>query len=194
MKTEREYLVSLGLAQAGRGRFSAKAKEALASARANGMEFAQTATQIAKIERKAKPKTAPKPVVRISSNRPAKDSYDVKAVRAWGEKAGFLDKGARGKLPTQVILDYLAENGNSVPASPRKVVVRQPRSKVREETTAWAIVRRGPKDPAYVSEPLVAVSTCGRCTRGISYCGCDAGPVAPKYLGGELLMLTKPVK
>lgn len=42
MQTEREYLVSLGLAKEGRGKFSNAAKEALVSARAEGMTFKTT--------------------------------------------------------------------------------------------------------------------------------------------------------
>ena len=39
MQTERDYLVSLGLAKPGRGRFSNEAKQALAKARSEGMTF-----------------------------------------------------------------------------------------------------------------------------------------------------------
>lgn len=42
-QTAREYLVSLGLAKAGRGKFSTAAHEALAKAIASGMEFTDTA-------------------------------------------------------------------------------------------------------------------------------------------------------
>jgi hypothetical protein len=39
MQTKREYLVSLGLAKAGRGRFSGEAKAALANAESEGVVF-----------------------------------------------------------------------------------------------------------------------------------------------------------
>lgn len=42
MQTKRDYLVSLGLAKPGRGKFSNAAKEVLAKAEAEGMKFADT--------------------------------------------------------------------------------------------------------------------------------------------------------
>jgi hypothetical protein len=42
MQTEREYLVGLGLAKEGRGKFSNVAKEALTKAKAEGMTFKST--------------------------------------------------------------------------------------------------------------------------------------------------------
>lgn len=42
MKTEREWLVEKGLAKPGRGKFSNAAKEALAKAKAEGVEFKST--------------------------------------------------------------------------------------------------------------------------------------------------------
>lgn len=43
MQTKRDYLVSLGLAKPGRGKFSNEAKVALAKAEADGMKFADIA-------------------------------------------------------------------------------------------------------------------------------------------------------
>jgi len=43
MQTKRDYLVGLGLAKPGRGKFSNAAKEAIAKAEAEGMTFADTA-------------------------------------------------------------------------------------------------------------------------------------------------------
>ena len=42
MQTKRDYLVSLGLAKPGRGKFSNAAKEVLAKAEAEGMKFTDT--------------------------------------------------------------------------------------------------------------------------------------------------------
>lgn len=194
--TERDYLVSLGLAKPGRGRFSADAKKALDEARSNGVQFDKTTTQIAREEREAKPKTvvavAAKPVM---AARPAKDSYDAKSVRAWGEKAGVLTKGARGKLPTSVITSYLAEKGASAVIPVARVAKSQPAAKMRDETTAWTYAKRRPSDPSYITEPLVAFTTCAECNRGISHCkghGSDSLPVAPKYLGSGPVMLVRP--
>ncbi|WMI33584.1 Lsr2-like DNA bridging protein [Streptomyces phage Kenrey] len=190
MATERDYLVSLGLAKAGRGRFSAEAKAALAKAKSEGMQFDKTAAEIAKEERLNKPKRVRKTPQVVKEARPSQDSYDAKAVRAWGEQTGAIEKGKRGKLPTALINAYLASNKVE-----KKVTVRRSASKaekVRDVTVGYTYARRGPKDPAFISEPLVAVQNCGSCSRGVSYCKCSSGPVAPKYLGGETLLLTRP--
>ncbi|XAO35385.1 Lsr2-like DNA bridging protein [Streptomyces phage Francob] len=189
--TEREYLISLKLAKPGRGRYSREAREALGKAKADGMVFDKTAAELAKEERQNKPKrvrsTTPKVV---KESRPSQDSYDAKAVRAWGEQTGAIEKGKRGKLPTALINAYLASNKVE-----KKVTVRRSVSKaekVRDVTVGYTYARRGPKDPAFVSEPLVAVQSCGKCSKGVSFCKCTSGPVAPKYLGGEILLLTRP--
>lgn len=194
MATERAYLVSLGLAKDGRGRFSAEAKAALDTARKGGMVFDKTAAEVAKEERENKPKRvrATTPVVPKES-RPSQDAYDAKAVRSWAEQVGMIERGKRGKLPTAAINAYLSANKTQQ----KKVTARKPAGKrvaVRSETVGYTFIRRGPKDAAFISEPLVAVETCGRCSKGISFCGCNDGPVAPKYLGGEVLLLTRPNK
>lgn len=192
MATERDYLVSLGLAKPGRGRFSAEAKAARDKALASGMVFDKTATEVAKEERQNKAPRIRKGTPQVRESRPSQEAYDAKSVRAWGEQTGMIEKGRRGKLPTALINAYLAANKPSVT---RRVVVKSvPKEAVRTETTGWTFIRRGPKDPAYISEPLVAVTTCGRCSKGVAFCGCTSGPTAPKYLGGEVLLLTRPVK
>jgi hypothetical protein len=192
MATEREYLISLGLAKEGRGRFSAEAKAARDKAIAAGMVFDKTAGEIAKEARNNKPKKVrvSNPVVKES--RPTQDSYDAKTVRAWGEQTGAIEKGRRGKLPTALINAYLASNKTEKKVVTRKASVK--RNAVRSETVGWTFAKRRQNDPEYISEPLVAVTTCGGCSRGVAYCGCTAGPKAPKYLGGELLLLTRPAK
>lgn len=195
MATEREWLVSQGLAKMGRGRYSAEASAALKKAKADGMQFDKTALQIAKEERANKPKkvrsTAP---VTPKEVRPSQDRYDAKAVRAWGEQTGAIEKGKRGKLPTALINAYLAANKVTKTAVTVRRTAATKRAVVRKETVGYTFIRRGPKDPAYISEPLVAVSNCGGCSKGVSFCGCTEGPKAPKYLGGELLLLTRPTK
>lgn len=46
MQTKREYLVGLGLAKPGRGKFSNDAKKALAEAEAKGVKFSDVVTKI----------------------------------------------------------------------------------------------------------------------------------------------------
>ncbi|QNN99285.1 Lsr2-like DNA bridging protein [Streptomyces phage Faust] len=193
MATEREYLISLGLAKEGRGRYSKEARTALDKAKADGQVFDLTTAEKAKLERQEKPKRV-RSVTPVTPKevRPSQDTYDAKAVRAWGEQTGAIEKGKRGKLPTALINDYLAANKTE-----KKVTVKQrpvKRTAIRQETVGYTYAVRGPKDPAYISEPLVAVVTCGSCSRGVSFCGCKSGPTAPKYLGGNILMLTRPEK
>jgi hypothetical protein len=193
MATEREYLVSLGLAKDGRGRFSAEAKAVLDKARKSGMQFDKTAAEIAKEERLNKPKKVrtSAPVI-AKAARPSQDSYDAKAVRAWGEQTGAIEKGRRGKLPTALINAYLASNKVEKKTVVRKTPVK--RNAIRSETVGYVYAKRRATAPSFISEPLVAVMSCGKCSRGVSFCGCTSGPVAPKYLGGDVLMLTRPAK
>jgi hypothetical protein len=193
MATEREYLISIGLAKEGRGRFSSAGNDAIKAAKKSGMSFDKTAAEIVKEERKLKiaSRTISAPVVR--ERRPRQDEYDAKVVRAWAERNGLIEKGRRGKLPTTILNSYLADKSTKVAESKVPTQrIRSKRSVVRSETVGWTFAKRGPKDAAYISEPLVAVTTCGGCAKGVSYCGCTAGPKAPKYLGGELLLLTRP--
>jgi hypothetical protein len=188
--TEREYLVSLNLAKPGRGRFSAEAKAALAKAKSEGMTFDKTAAELAKEERQNKPRKVRKTVQVVKESRPSQEAYDAKAVRAWGEQTGAIEKGKRGKLPTALINAYLAANKTAKKVTVRRSVGKA--EKVRDVSVGFIYARRGPKDPSFISEPLVAVQSCGSCSKGVSYCKCSSGPVAPKYLGGEVLLLTRP--
>lgn len=191
MATERDYLISIGLAKQGRGRFSAEAKVALDKAKSEGMVFDKTALQIAKETRQEKP-AREKKIPIAKEVRPSQASYDAKVVRAWAERQGMIEKNRRGKLPTTVLNAYLEKNKQEI----RRVAVKSQvkRAKVRNETVGWIYAKRGPKDAAYISEPLVAVTSCGRCSRGVSFCGCNEGPIAPKYLGSQPLLLTRPAK
>jgi len=192
MVTRREYLVSKGLAKEGRGKFSAEAVKALADAEKSGVVFDLTPAEKAKLERENKPKRVRKTESVVKETRPSQDAYDAKAVRAWGEQTNAIEKGKRGKLPTALINAYLAANKPQKRVVSRKAPVK--RQAVRSETVGWTYAKRRDNDPAYISEPLVAVTTCGGCSKGVAYCSCSAGPKAPKYLGGEILLLTRPSK
>jgi len=181
---KRDYLVSKGLAKPGKGRFSAAAKAALEKAIAEGVVFDEPVAKPVS----DKPKRAPKVA---KEKAPSKDLYDAKAVRAWGVSQGLMESGKRGRVPASIIKAYLAAHGSKAEPVATKRVVRS-LSKVREDSVGYTYARRGPNDKPFISEPLVAVSSCGGCGKGIAYCGCSNGPVAPKYLGGETLMLEKP--
>lgn len=62
MQTKREYLIGLGLAKEGRGKFSNAAKEALVKAEANGVKFSDVVANVPTPKPTEAPKeaTAPK--------------------------------------------------------------------------------------------------------------------------------------
>lgn len=183
---KREYLISLGLAKPGKGRFSAAGKAAIEKAIAEGMVFDEPEARPVS-DKPRKPKVA-----KVVEKAPDKGLYDAKAVRAWGVSKGLMEAGKRGRVPAPVIKAYLEAFGTRAEVvTPVKRVVKT-RAKVREVTVGYTYARRGKNDKPFISEPLVAVMSCGQCAKGVAFCGCSNGPVAPKYLGGEPLMLEKP--
>lgn len=184
---KREFLISKGLAKPGKGRFSAAGKAAIEKAISEGFVFDEPVAATVS----AKPRQAR--VAKVVEKAPSKNLYDAKAVRAWGVSEGLMEAGKRGRVPAPVIKAYLAQNGTgkaeAVTVTAKRVVTR---SKVREQSVGYTYARRTAKDKPFISEPLVAVSNCGRCSKGVAFCGCSNGPVAPKYLGGEQLLMEKP--
>lgn len=189
MVTKRDWLVGKGLAKQGKGRFSQVAKDAISKAEAGGMVFDEPVIPMSSEKpRVAKTVKVDKPA---KINTPPKNSYDAKAARSWAENNGRIEKGQRGRLPAMVLVDYLAlMSSDSVPES--KPVVRVSPKRVRDENVGWTYAKRRENDPHYISEPLVAVTECGVCHKGIGYCSCNNGPVSAKFLGSQPLMLTKP--
>lgn len=187
--TKREWLSKQGLAQPGRGRFSLAANLALEDAAKKGIKFADDAPKPPKPTKTASVKatktTAAKPV------KPASD-VDPKAVRKWAASQGIAVND-RGRISAEVVDKYREAHDGQVPAKPvAHVPVSPKREKVRSETTAWTYAKRKPDDPSYVSEPLVAITSCGVCHEGIAYCNCKSGPQAPAFLGGGTALLVKP--
>ena len=107
MATKREYLISLGLAKEGRGRFSREALDALAKAEADGMIFDETVVTPVKTEKTVK--------VKIVGAKPptSEDFSDLspKAVRDWAVKNPNLlpagvTVGSRGRIDLRVFAAY----------------------------------------------------------------------------------------
>jgi hypothetical protein len=168
------------MAKAGKGRFSAEAKDVLDKAVSDGVIFDEPVV---------KPVSSKPKVIRVIKEKaPSKDLYDAKDVRSWAEQTGLVEKGKRGRLPAEVISAYLAQNISS-PVEKKTVRVS---TRIRPESVGWTFAKRGDRDAEYISEPLVAVTSCGDCSKGIAYCGCASGPMAPKYLGRTVLLLTRP--
>jgi len=100
--TRRAYAVSLGLAKDARGRMSAAAYEAIASAEKNGMVFTDAVT----VSRAKVVKAAPKA-----------GQFDAKTVRAWAASKG-LTVSARGRISAEILTAYKADNPDVKPAEP----------------------------------------------------------------------------
>jgi len=106
--TEREYLVSLGLAKPGRGRFSAAAKAALDEAKSKGKTFDDTKPSSTKSTPRAKPATSKpeaKPEQKPETDETPAPKWDAKAVRKWAEAQG-IEVPSRGRLPKDVLEAY----------------------------------------------------------------------------------------
>lgn len=171
-----------------RGRFSHAAQAALTEAISAGMVFSDSDSVKA---------TAPKATntTIVKAPKPAaipSDAYEAKEVRAWAATVG-ITLGNRGRIPAEVISQYLAQNGEKVV---KAATVPPAEVKVREQNEAWVFARRRPNDPDYLTEPLVGIHKCGKCSKRISICSCEDGPFAPLYLTNgvyEKASLTKPV-
>lgn len=181
MITKRQWLAERGLAKPeGRGRFSTEAMAALEKAISEGVEFSDNTPA-------SKPKGTTKQ--RIS------EKYDAKKIRRWAAQQG-ISLGERGRIPAEIVNRYFDEAGSEAVEAP--VAVEKPvvaREKVREQTVAWGFARRPQDAPVHISEPVVAISNCGRCGEGVAYCVCTSGPYVPSYLTNgvsETALLTKP--
>lgn len=122
---------------------------------------------------------------------------DAKAVRSWAVQAG-MKVGERGRIKPEIISAYLANNGSA----PQRITPKQvmPPKKYRDEAVAWGIAKRKPGQGDYITEAVVALSTCAECSKGIRFCpghGEHGLPVQPHYLNngvkGVPVLLAKPV-
>lgn len=91
MQTRREYLVGLGLAKPGRGKFSTKGKEAIAKAEAEGMVFAETNATAPKAKVIDSDKPAPEPVPADPGNSLYLHPSDFRFPEAEYEAIGSID-------------------------------------------------------------------------------------------------------
>jgi hypothetical protein len=105
----------------------------------------------------------------------------------WTEIVKPESKGKRGRkkqiksgLTAYEKAHGVEEDSSTVNTLTRAEIVSAPIR--REETTAWV------ND----NGTLIAIQYCGGCGRTISRCSHDV-PIAPKWLGGGLAMLIKPV-
>lgn len=126
MTTPREYLVSLGLAKPGRGRFSREAIAALDKARAEGTVFDEAAPAKPVTVHVKKETSAPTAPV-VSESEAA--GVDPKAVREWAKDEGHVVSD-RGRIPASVTAAYLAAKGTDAVQrrDPSAVIQEAPRA------------------------------------------------------------------
>lgn len=163
MATKREYLVGLGLAKPGRGRFSKEANEALAAAEASGVVFDE-------------PVVAPKVVSTEGADAPSnppKPTSEATAIREWAAKNGIA-VGNRGRIASDIVKAYQTGNATSVRSEPARVFARPaPQVRVRQERARYGKTAEG---------YTVGWSLCRKCAYHISFCRCASGPVAPSMI------------
>lgn len=102
--TEREYLVSLGLAKPGRGRYSADAKAALEKARQDGKTFDEPSYRVIQMQSKSR---KPRVEVKTSNETVTKPKPKPQGVgvielqpRSVSEGTKFVHTSASGKKQT----------------------------------------------------------------------------------------------
>ena len=168
--TRRAYAVSLGLAKDARGRMSAKAYEAIASAEKSGMVFTDSEAPARAKVVKAAPKAG---------------QFDAKVVRAWAASKG-LNVSSRGRISAEVLTAYKAENPDVKPSEPGvhvKVTGKdirphaEPTRSARTTYTAWFGNKR-----LTLSEREVC-----KCGYSLSHCHCGS----PVVLGMDVIVQTR---
>lgn len=156
MQTRREYLVSLGLASKGRGKFSTAAHEALRSAIDDGMKFSDMESE-------------PKRQIKIKTVGPAPRSSGVThdTVRRWALDnpslipAGMMPRD-RGRVSNELVGLY-----TDAMRSPEKVDLN-PSRRFPEGTTFVGNVN----GHRVVSDDR---QICGGCGVSIGWCRCQEG-------------------
>lgn len=126
--TPRDYLISIGLAKPGRGRFSREGVKALEQARERGMTFDEPAKPVP-----VKVVTRKPDAVTTEAAAPASPgeaaNVDPAAVRAWAKDEGHI-VADRGRIPATVINAYLAAKGGEAVRrrDPGAVIQEAPRA------------------------------------------------------------------
>ena len=165
-ETEREYLVSLGLAKPGRGRFSTEAKAALQKAKESGVTFGKKADSGDDAPGNPQP-----PAPKGAGGAPS----EAAKIREWAKTQG-IKVSARGRIPSDVIAAY---NGDPKPTSSRDDIrsgLAAPvpvQHRVRQVTAMYGRTEEGYK---------VGYSICRRCMAHITLCACSGGPLPPSIV------------
>lgn len=165
MATQREYLVGLGLAKPGRGKFSKEAHAALAEAVANGVTFDEPAYKAPKV----------KEVATEGADAPSQPSRPISEsakIREWATSNG-VKVGNRGRIPSDVINAFKQDDASSIAPAAKPVYKIEPQVRVRQVKCMY-----GEDDAGRV----VGFGMCQRCTYHVSFCKCKAGPKPPSVV------------
>jgi hypothetical protein len=182
LSTQKDETTGLPLARTGtKGRFSRAAKAALLEAMIGGMEFTDSEEK-EKAPREKRVSTGATAAVRVKA--PTRD-YDLKHVRKWAAE-NDIAISQRGRISADILVQY--DKANPVSAKAEKVVA-PPRPRVRPENVAYALSE---PPEAHMSRVSVAFEKCSRCTERVGWCKCEQGPVAPSFMNGALVSLSKP--
>lgn len=169
MVTKREYLVSLGLAKEGRGKFSNAAKEALVKAEAEGKTFDDPAPATVKSDRPKTVKTPKAP--KAPEVKQEKSTADPAAVRAWAKTNG-VTVSERGRVSEEIKLAYekaMDEQGG-------EVIQSTPGARGEKDVRQHA--------PLLVSVDTVWVGTNSKPVKGVTYkTACSDSGVSIGYCG-----------
>ena len=164
MATKREYLIGLGLAKPGRGRFSKEANDALVAAAAAGVTFDEPVKVPA-----AKAVTTEGADAPSQSPRPTSESSEV---RAWAAQNG-VKVGERGRVPANVMAAFRNGDAKAVASGPAKVYSVAPQVRTRQVKTFYGATAEG---------ATVGWSMCRRCAQHVSWCKCGTGPKPPSIV------------
>lgn len=164
--TKRDWLVSQGLAKAGRGKFSKAAHEALAKAEASGVVFAEPEVKVPS----SKPKVVKEP--KAPEVKQERSTADPAAVRKWAKENG-VTVSERGRVSEDVKMQYeraMEEKGGEV------ITSAPGNSKVKDVRPHGPLLV--PESQTYVTvgdhKPVKGVtykSACGNSGVSIGYCG-----------------------
>jgi hypothetical protein len=162
--TRRAYAISLGLAKDSRGRMSAKAYEAIASAEKTGTVFSDS-------------EATPRKVIAAA---PKAGQFEAKAVRAWAATKG-LTVSSRGRISAEVLAAYKADNPAVTPAAPG-VHVKVTGKDVRPHANPT----RGARTEyfAWYGNKRIVLSEREACKCGYSLSHCSCG--SPVVLGMDV--------
>ena len=159
MPTKREYLVGLGLAQEGRGRFSREANAALESAIKDGMTFSDPTPVVAKS-------------AAVSLGKSIRKAKSQGNVRAWARANGY-EVGERGRFSAEILAAYNAGTP-STKAVESPVEFTLPVSRrVRQNKQLFGLTPEGHR---------VGFSSCRRCAEFMAFCNCREGLMPPSIV------------